>query len=91
MTSTTIDKEQIKEATDNVIDAAEQKALEGLEAARKAAKDATDKVQALEVELSKSVNYATTSASDYMKEKPLQAAGIAFAAGVVTALLFRGR
>ncbi|NND90548.1 MAG: DUF883 family protein [Granulosicoccus sp.] len=91
MPTTVTKPEQMKKVANDAIDTAEEKAHETLESARGAANKTVDKVHQLETEINDSVTALSGTVSRYVNEKPLQAAGIAFAAGVLTTLILRKR
>ena len=81
----------VKEATDKGLDALEGKVLDGLDAARKVAESTVSNTQDMQKQAEATVQSITDQVSSYAQEKPLQAAGIAFAAGVVATMLFSRR
>ncbi len=91
MSQTTTKPEELKHAAKEVLDSAEEKAYETLEKARDKAEDVVDKAHEMEAELQQSVAELSGTVTRYINEKPLQAAGIAFAAGVLATLLVRRR
>lgn len=91
MTQTITKPETMKKAAREAIDTAEEKAFETLEKARSKAEDAVDKAHEVEAELHESVAELTGTVTRYINEKPLQAAGLAFAAGVLATLILRRR
>ena len=91
MVSTASKSETLKNATRDAIDAAEEKAVETLDSAREKAEKVADKAHQFENELSDSVTELSGTVTRYINEKPLQAAGIAFAAGVLATLILRKR
>ncbi len=91
MASTATKSDSLKNAARDAIDSAEEKTVETLESAREKAEKLADKAHALESELSDSVAELTGTVTRYINEKPLQAAGIAFAAGVLATLIMRKR
>ena len=74
-----------------VIDTIEDKAKQGIEAGRRTALDAVSAVENLEAQAELTIEETTQKLTRYVQEKPLQAAGIAFAAGVLTTLIMRKR
>jgi len=91
MASTITKPEHIKKVANDTIDSVEEKAFDSLESARDAALNATDKAHQMEVDIHKTVEEATSQVTHFIHEKPLQAAGIAFAAGVFATLILRKR
>ncbi len=91
MASTATKSETLKNAASDAIDSAEAKTVETLESAREKAEKFADKAHQLESELSDSVAELSGTVTRYINEKPLQAAGIAFAAGVLATLILRKR
>lgn len=91
MTSTASRSESLKNVASDAIDAAEEKTVDALESAREKAEKVADKAHQLENELSDSVAELSGTVTRYINEKPLQAAGIAFAAGVLATLILRKR
>ncbi len=91
MASTATKSESLKNAAKDAIDAAEEKTVETLETAREKAEKIADKAHQLESDISDSVAELSGTVTRYVHEKPLQAAGIAFAAGVLATLILRKR
>lgn len=91
MSQTATNPEELKNAAKEALDSAEEKAYETLEKARDKAEDVVDKAHEMEAELQQSVAELSGTVTKYINEKPLQAAGIAFAAGVLATLLIRRR
>lgn len=95
MSSTATKSETLKNVARDAIDSAEEKTVETLETAREKAEDAVDKAQQkarqIEEEISETVAELSGTVTRYINEKPLQAAGIAFAAGVLATLILRKR
>lgn len=91
MSQTATKPEELKNAAKEALDSAEEKAYETLEKARDKAEDVVDKAHEMEAELQQSVAELSGTVTKYINEKPLQAAGIAFAAGVLATLLIRRR
>ena len=91
MVSTASKSESLKNVARDAIDSAEEKTVETLEAAREKAEKVADKAHELESELSDSVAELSGTVTRYINEKPLQAAGIAYAAGVLATLILRKR
>jgi len=91
MSETITKPEEMKKAARDAIDSAEEKAFETLEKARDKAEDVVDKAHELEAELQDSVAELSGTVTRYINEKPMQAAGIAFAAGVLATLMLRRR
>ena len=89
MPSTVTDPESMKNAANKAIDSAEEKTFDALEGARGAANKAVDKAHQLETDITESVSELSGMVTRYINEKPLQAAGMAFAAGVLATLLLR--
>ena len=77
----------VKDAADKSLDALEGKVLDGLDAARKVAESAVNNTAEVQKQAEATVKSVTDQVSVYVQEKPLQAAGIAFAAGVVATFL----
>ncbi|MFK7889271.1 MAG: hypothetical protein AB8B63_00525 [Granulosicoccus sp.] len=84
-------KEKAKKTTDEHLDALEEATLDTLESGREAAINAVDKLADAEAQASDAMRETADKVARFVQEKPLQAAGIAFAAGVVTTLLLRRR
>lgn len=92
MKNTTAHAESINQTAQDKIDGVEEKVLDTIDRARDASSKLADKAGNAEDELTRTIESATASISEYIHEKPLQAAGIAFTAGVLaTLLLSRGR
>lgn len=91
MSQTATKQEEIRNAAKEAIDTAEVKAYETLEKAREKADDVVDKAHEMEAELTESMAELSGAVTKYINEKPLQAAGFAFAAGVLATLLIRRR
>ena len=91
MASTVTKSESLKNVARDAIDSAEEKTAETLESAREKAEKVADKAHELESEISDSVAELAGTVTRYINEKPLQAAGIAFAAGVLATLILRKR
>ncbi|MDB3936384.1 hypothetical protein N9383_06670 [Granulosicoccus sp.] len=81
----------MKDAADKSLDALEGKVLDGLDAARKVAESAVNNTTEVQKQAEATVKSVTDQVSVYVQEKPLQAAGIAFAAGVVATFLLSKR
>ena len=81
----------VKDAADKSLDALEGKVLDGLDAARKVAESAVNNTAEVQKQAEATVKSVTDQVSVYVQEKPLQAAGIAFAAGVVATFLLSRR
>jgi len=75
----------------DVIETIESTARNGIETGRQKALDAAAAVNDLEAQPELTIEETTRKVSRYVQEKPLQAAGIAFAAGVLTTMLMRKR
>lgn len=80
-------QESVRKMADKGLDAVEDKVLSGLDAAR----DATENAAEIQKKTQESVNELSQTVAAYVQEKPLQAAGIAFAAGIITTLLLSRR
>ncbi|MGQ7844640.1 DUF883 family protein [Granulosicoccus sp. 3-233] len=91
MSQTVTKPEELKQAARDAIDTAEEKAFDTLEKAREKAEDVVDRAHELEAELQDSVAELSGTVTRYINEKPVQAAGIAFAAGVLATLLIKRR
>jgi ElaB/YqjD/DUF883 family membrane-anchored ribosome-binding protein len=95
MASTATNPETLKKVARDALNSAEEKTVETIEAAREKAEQvvdkAADKAQKLESDISNSVSELSGTVTRYINEKPLQAAGIAFAAGVLATLILRKR
>lgn len=91
MNSTVTKAESLKKVAREAIDSAEEKTVETLETAREKAEKLVDKAHQVENDLSESVSELSGTVTRYINEKPLQAAGIAFAAGVLATLILRKR
>lgn len=83
--------DRVSQGAHEAIDAIEHKAKQGIEAGRRKALDAVNAAEELEARAELALDETTRKVSRYVQEKPLQAAGIAFAAGVLTTLLMRRR
>ena len=81
----------VKEVTDKSLDALEGKVLDGLDAARKVAENAVSNTQDVQKQAEATVQSITDQVSTYAQEKPLQTAGIAFAAGVLATMFLTRR
>ena len=81
----------VRDAADKSLDALEGKVLDGLDAARKVAESAVNNTVEVQKQAEATVKSVTDQVSVYVQEKPLQAAGIAFAAGVVATFLLSRR
>ena len=81
----------VKDAAEKSLDALEGKVLDGLDAARKVAESAVNNTAEVQKQAEATVKSVTDQVSVYVQEKPLQAAGIAFAAGVVATFLLSRR
>lgn len=73
----------------DTIDGVGERAHAGVDAGHARAGAAVDAAGQFEQRAIDAVDEATRTLSRYVREKPLQAAGIAFAAGVVTAMFLR--
>lgn len=91
MASTATPSESLKNVARDAIDSAEEKTVETLDAARVKAERVAEKAHQLESDISESVAELSGTVTRYVNEKPLQAAGIAFAAGVLATLILRKR
>lgn len=87
----TMHADAIESAAQDSIDSVEDKVLDSLDKARDASTKAGEKVASAEEDLQKAIQSATESITGYINEKPLQAAGIAFTAGVLATLLLSRR
>ena len=83
--------DQISQSAHDVLDTIEDRAKSGIEAGRRKALDAVSAVEDLEAQAELAIEETSRKISRYVQEKPLQAAGIAFAAGVLTTLIMRKR
>jgi len=84
-------EENVSRSAHEVIDAVDSAAKSGIDAGRRKALEAVSKVEDLESQAELAIEETTRKVSRYVQEKPLQAAGIAFAAGVLTTLIMRKR
>jgi len=84
-------QESVRNMADKGMDTVEEKVLGGLDAARKATENAADHTAEIQQKTQDTVNDLSRTVAAYVQEKPLQAAGIAFAAGIVTTLLLSRR
>lgn len=91
MSSTVTNPEKMKSMANDAIDSAEEKTFDTLEAARGKAERAVDKVHAVETDIQESVAEISGTVTRFINEKPLQAAGMAFAAGVLATLILSKR
>ena len=83
--------DSVSQSAHDVIDTIEHTAKSSIEAGRRTALDAVSAVNDLEAQAELTIEETTRKVSRYVQEKPLQAAGIAFAAGVLTTMLMRKR
>lgn len=84
-------EESVRTVADKGLDAVEEKVLSGLDTAREVTENAADRTAEVHQRTQESVNELSQVVASYVQEKPLQAAGIAFAAGIVTTLLLTRR
>lgn len=75
----------------DTVEALEDRAREGIEAGRKTATEAITAIEDLGAQAELTLEDASRRVTGYVQEKPLQAAGIAFAAGVLATLFLRRR
>ena len=83
--------DSVSQSAHDLVDTVDTSAKNGIEAGRRKALDAVDAIEDLEARAELTIEQASTTVSRYVQEKPLQAAGIAFAAGVLTTLIMRRR
>ena len=81
----------VSQSAHDVVDTIEDTAKNGIEAGRRKALDAVTALEDLEAQAELTIEETSAKLSRYVQEKPLQAAGVAFAAGVLTTLLLRKR
>ena len=86
MKNNTLDAAHISDVAHDVIDKAEEKLTDSLDKARVASHQIGEKASETEEQIQEAIANASQSISDYVVEKPLQAAGIAFTAGVLATL-----
>jgi len=84
-------QDTIRKVADKGLDAVEEKVLDGLDATRKVAEEAAEQTAEIKNQTEIAVKEFSQVVSAYVQEKPLQAAGIAFAAGVLTTLILSRR
>jgi len=87
----TVKDDTVKEAANKGFNALEDKVLDGLDAARKVAENAVENTSDVQKKAEKTMHTIAEQVSSYAQEKPLQAAGMAFAAGVLATLLLSRR
>lgn len=83
--------ESVRTLADQGLDAVEDKVLSGLDATRKATESAVEHTAEMQQKTQDTVNELSQTVAAYVQEKPLQAAGIAFAAGILTTLFLSRR
>ena len=83
--------DDVSRAAQDKVEQLEEKARQGIEAGRRKALEAVATVEDLEARAELTIDETTRKVSRYVQENPLQAAGIAFAAGVLTTLIMRRR
>ncbi len=83
--------DSVAKMADQGMDVIEDKVLSGLDATRKATENAADQTAEIQKKAEDTVKEVSQTVANYVQEKPLQAAGIAFAAGIVTTLLLTRR
>lgn len=83
--------ESVKNIANQGLDAVEDKVLSGLDATRKLTENAAEQTAEIHKKTEDTVKELSQTVASYVQEKPLQAAGIAFAAGIVTTLLLSRR
>ena len=83
--------DSVSQSAHDVIDTIDSTAKSGIEAGRRKALDAVAAVDDLGAQAELTIEETSRKVSRYVQEKPLQAAGIAFAAGVLTTLIMRKR
>ena len=87
MSANTANRKPLYDATHDVIDKAEEKMFDSMERARSAGEEFIDKAGVAEEHLQQAASKAHQSLGQSIKDKPLQTAGIAFTAGVLTTLI----
>lgn len=80
---------QASDRAHEVVDQLGSSLADAEETVKTAANQATEQAELLAMEAQIKATEALDSLQVFVKEKPLQAAGIAFAAGIVTAMLLR--
>lgn len=81
--------DRVARTAHDMVDETASKARVVEEKIRDKAEQAGDKVEATQDAATRSVREATSKAEAFAKEQPLAAAGIAFAAGALTAAILR--
>lgn len=89
MSQTTHDS--LRTMADKGLNEVEDKVLSGLDKTRKVTESAAEQSAEIQQKTQDTVNELSQTVAAYVQEKPLQAAGIAFAAGIVTTLLLSRR
>lgn len=77
----------VKSTAQDTLDAVEDTVLDSMDKARDATDKIANKATEAEEELHRKIQSTTETITEYIHEKPLQAAGIAFTAGVLATLL----
>jgi len=81
--------ERASEGAQNAVTALEERSRAAIETARRKADEARRALERLERDAGHQVEQTNEDVTALIREKPLQAAGVAFAAGVLTTLLLR--
>ena len=87
MKNSTVDTARMSDVAHDVVDKVEEKVTDSLDKARAAGHQVEEKVNETGEQIQEAIAVAGQSISDYVVEKPLQAAGIAFTAGVLATLI----
>lgn len=77
----------VNKTAQNTLDAVEETVLDSMDKARDASDKLASKASEAEEELQRKIQSTTATITEFIHEKPLQAAGIAFTAGVLATLL----
>jgi len=85
--TSTAERNTLHDATNEAIDKAEEVVLESMDRARDASDSVLETAETAEEQIQKAAASAADAVTKMVKEKPLQAAGIAFAAGVLVTLV----
>ena len=83
--------DSVSQSAHDVVDTIDNTARAGIEKGRRKALDAATALDDLEAQAELTIEQTSARLSRYVREKPLQAAGVAFAAGVLTTLILRKR
>lgn len=81
----------ISQTAHDTLDTLDEKAKAGIEAGRRKAMNAVSAVEDFEAQAELTIEETTAKVTKFVQENPLQAAGIAFAAGVLTTMIMRKR